>query len=156
MSVDAIGQSYPNQTRVPPATVGAEQEQPGSSAEISKLSAEIKQAESVIKETAKEVQKAVSESVGGSSEKVQLLQNKIQMQQQTILMKQMKIKEMELPSKAAAVQPSVNRDTPPRVDRYVGGQDRADEPDNVYRMEEKDGTRTIVFNRPEEKTLTGR
>lgn len=149
MSVNAIGPSYQNQRLVPIATVGTEQEKTGGVTEINQLNAEIKQAESEIKETAKEAQKAVGESSGGSSEKVQMLQNKIQMQQQAILMKQMEIKEMEAPLKSAAERVSADTVAQPRADQYVAGKDTASEPENVYHMEEKDGTRTIVFNRPE-------
>lgn len=149
MSVNAIGTSYQNQRTVPTATVGTEQEKPGGVTEIKQLNSEIKKAESEIKETAKEVQKAVVESIGGSSEKVQLLQTKIQMEQQTILMKQMEIKEIEFPSKSAEERASADTVAQLRADQYVSGEDTSGEPDNVYRLEEKDGTRTIVFNRPE-------
>lgn len=149
MGVTAIGPSYQNQRSVPAATVGTEQENPGGISEINKLNSEIKQAESEMKETAKEVQKAVGESIGGSSEKVQMLQNKMQMQQQAVLMKQMKIKEIESPSKATTERASADTITQPRVDQYVAGEDASSTPDNVYRLEEKDGIRSIVFNRPE-------
>lgn len=149
MSVNAIGSSSQNQTRLPAETLDTKQEKSNDYVEINQLKGEIKQAESEMKETAKEVQKAVGESPGGASEKVQMLQNKMQLQQQAILMTQMKIKEIESPSKAVTEQLSADTAVRPRVDQYVAGEDVKNEPDNVYRVEEEDGMRTIVFNRPE-------
>lgn len=65
-------------------------------------------------------------------------------------MRQMEIKEIESPSKTAAQQTPVNPVVRPRLDLYVTGEDTSGKPDNVYRIEENDGTRTIVFNRPED------
>lgn len=150
MSISAIGSNYQNQRYVPATAVGTEQKQPGGISEINKLNAEIKKAESEMKETAKEVQKAVGQSVGGSSEKVQMLQNKIQMQQQAILTKQLKIKDIEDPTKATTKQVSAEPVATPRFDRYAARNDASGQPDNVYRLEEKDGAQNIVFNRPKE------
>lgn len=148
MSVNAVSSSYQNQTKAPAAAVGTKQGKTDGNAEINKLNAEIKQTESELKKTAKEVQKAVGDSAGGSSEQVQLLQNKMQMQQQAISMKQIKIKKIESPSKSTAEQAEGNMSVRAKVDQYIAGEDTSSKPDNVYRLEEKDGKRTIIFNRP--------
>ena len=147
MSINAIGAGVQNQTKLPTPAIEKAQHSAGDPSQVSQLNAEIEQAEAEIKETMKEVQKAVAESVGGGSEKAQMLQNKILMQQQEIMTKQLQIKEIESPKDATSKQVSSATETRQRFDRYEAGQADEKAPDNVYRLEEKDGTRQIVFNR---------
>ncbi len=149
MSISAIGPNYQNQMGLAGTTAGEEGKRPDASTEISRLNTEIQKAESEMKGTMKDLQSAVGKGKGGSSEKVQILQNKVQMQQQTILMKQLKVKELESPQKPAAQQAPANAAGRPRVDRYTPGEDISGQPDNVYRVEKRNGEQTILFNRPE-------
>lgn len=150
MSVSAIVGGCQNQAKLPADAIGKEKQNPGDASQVNKLNAEIKEAEAEVKETLKEVQKAAEESIGGKSDKAQILQSKLLMQQQEIMTKQMQVKELEAPKDAAAGQIMSVTDARPRFDRYAAEQEDANAPDNVYRLEEKDGTRQIIFKRPEE------
>lgn len=130
------------------------QNQIGRESEISKLNAEIKEAEAKIRETMKEVQKAIEESIGGSSDQAQMLQSKLLMQQQVITIKQMQVKEIESPPKNIAGPTPTDTSICSRFDQLVLKEEEAKEPDNVYRLEENDGTLKIIFNRPEDQAST--
>lgn len=154
MDVKPIAAAYPKPTPAPVAADKETKKKNGEDSKVTQLNADIKQAEAEIKETLKEVQKAVEESNGGSSEKAQLLQSKILMQQQEITMKQVELKEIESPEKSTTKNISENIKTYSRFDEFIASKDNAEEADNVYRLEEKDGTRKIIFNRPKYQEST--
>lgn len=153
MSIHAISPSNQPPMKMPAAMTCASKRQetktPKDNAEISKLNTEIRQTKAEIKETLKEVQKATDESVSGSSEKAQMLQSKMLMQQQTVMTKQMQLKEIEAPEKSSPEQASAPV-TRPVFDLYYSEKDTPKVPDNIYRLEAKDDSLQIIFNRPEE------
>lgn len=146
MDVNPVNAVYQQPKPVPAVTENETKGYSGGEAEISKLNAEITKVEDEIKETMKEVQKATAEDIGGASEKGQLLQSKILMQQQTITIKQMQIKEIESPKELTSDSETTNSGTRFKFDRLIIHGDDAEEFDNVYRLEEKDGMRKIIFN----------
>lgn len=149
MSINAIGAGCQNQAKLPTPIIEETQQTPRDPSEVSKLNAEIKQTEAEMKETMKEVQKAATESMDGGSEKAQMLQSKILMQQQEIMTKQLQIKEMESPKDPNTEQVLSAIEARPRFDRYEAEKEGERLSDHVYRLEEKDGTRQIIFNREE-------
>lgn len=119
---------------------------------ITKLNTQIKQKETALKQLVRDAQAAAAEGPGGTSEKAQLLQNKIAMQQQQIALMQMQVRELTADKEPTNEKSSMTVNNRSRFDKFERSEERGEtQPNNIYRIEEKDGTRKIVFNRHEDQ-----